>query len=315
LVLFGENQGVFGRLAALGFVAGMCLFPIARRRVVASVLYVSILTCATAVAHSTSRGAALAAVVGGIAVLTLVLIGNAAIVRHRSVSVLGLTAALAFIVVSALTFFPTGRGVQTLTALPSNVDQFVQVPLLSQSLPTPPGSSPVERSSAPPSVLPAPASPPTPSVAPASATPDPAAVYESDLSLAYRIERYRVAIAQFEASPIIGVGFTHGVFARDGQDYVHNIVLEVLSELGLIGLACFGFLLVGVAAALVRGGSDWEVVVVAVLLLYAFVAAQTSGNLTINRLFFILCIALVAHARETTRHGVPISAIGSRVAV
>jgi O-antigen ligase len=307
LVLFGENQGVFGRLAALGFVAGMCLLPISRRPLAASGLYVLILVCATAVAHSTSRGAALAGAVGGIAVVALLLTTSGVITRHRLVSALGLAAAWGFMVASALTFFPTGRGVQTLTALPSNIEQFVQVPLLSQSLPTPLGSPSVEPSTTPvsglsplpPLVQPTAVPTPTASHAPAGATRDPAAVYESDLSLAYRIERYRVAIAQFEASPLIGVGFTHGVFARDGQDYVHNIFLEVASELGLIGLACLAFLLVSVAAALVRARSDWEVAVAGVLLLCAFVAAQTSGNLTINRLFFILCIALVAHARET----------------
>jgi hypothetical protein len=296
LLLFGENAVVFGRAAGIGFVAGLCLVPLSRRGPVSSILlYCGILLCATAVAHSTSRSAAIAAVLSGMALIAVVLLHRNGLPRGQALrSVLVLVAASAFLLVSATTFFPTGRGVQTLTALPSELPQFVQVPLLAQSLPT---SSPTSPASASPLA----ASPaPSVSVSPApSHSPDPAKVYESDLSLAYRIERYRIAAAQFMASPLTGIGYTRGIYSREGQDYAHNIFLEVASELGLVGLACLAIPLLALARALVRKRSSWELGMGAALLLFMFIAAQTSGNLTINRLFFVLCIALLGYASTT----------------
>jgi hypothetical protein len=296
LLLWRENEVVFGRTVAMGFVAGMCLTPVAwRSGTRMTFVYVGTLACATAVAHSTSRGAALAAMLCGILVLALLVVHRDRALEHRKIaSLVAVTAAIAFLAVSAMTFFPTGRGVRTLTAVPSELPQFVQVPLLSQSLPTP-RSQALTGTAA--SVAPSAAASARPSVsASLTPSPDPARVYESDLALAYRVERYRIAAAQFIASPLIGLGYTHGIYARDGQSYAHNLFLEVASELGLVGLACLAVLLIAVGSALTRIRDSWELTSAAVVLACIFAMTQTSGNLTINRLFFVLCVAVLTGA-------------------
>jgi len=298
-LLFNANTVAFGRVVALGFVAGICLLPIALRRpAYGAMAYGGVVACATAVAHSTSRGSALEAALCGAFVAVLLVVHRDPTRRFRTgPSVSAVATAVAFLVVSAMTFFPTGRGVQTLIALPSELPQFVQVPLLSQSLQTATPTASQLRTTSP--TARAPSESPTLNTATTSpsptTSPDPASVYQSDLSLAYRVERYRIAAAQFMSSPIVGLGYTHGVYARDGQDYAHNLFLEVASELGLVGLACLAVLLTAGAAALARAVSNWETAILAVLLACTFAMAQTSGNLTINRLVFVLCVGALAY--------------------
>jgi hypothetical protein len=304
LLLFRENQVSFGRVVALGFVAALCVLPAIRRSdLMAAALAASVIS-ATAVAHSTSRGAAVTSAVCGVVLLGLLILlyRNRWPRRRTTASVAAITVAMLYLVISAISFFPTGRGVRSLVAVPAELPQFVNVPLLSESVatrpPAPASTVSGGDSSGPPASRASSAPSPSPSIFP-SPTPDPALVaYEPDLALAYRIERYRIAIAQFISSPIVGLGYTHGVLARDGQEYAHNIELEVASELGVVGLACLALVLVALARHLVRWRQRWEFVAMGVLVGAAFLMAQTSGNLTINRLFFIMSVGIVAMSEK-----------------
>ena len=89
-----------------------------------------------------------------------------------------------------------------------------------------------------------------------------AAVGAEDLSIVGRLEAWQVAERVFEERPLLGVGegaFLHawGQYAPIdsdrlfGQRYVaHNLLLEVLAQLGLVGLFGFtGFVLISLWSA------------------------------------------------------------------
>jgi len=325
LLLFRENQVAFGRVVAIGFLAALCLVPAVRGRAFVAASVGASLVCATAVAHSTSRGAAVTAAICAAGLLLITFLLRDRWSPRRAFGSLAVTAvATAYLVVSAISFFPTGRGVQSLAALPSELPQFVNVPLLSQSVPTrPPGIATTEtapptaptETTVPTSQAPTSIAPSPPAVISARPTPDPALVaYEPDLSLAYRLERYRIAVAQFMLSPVFGLGYTHGVLARDGQDYAHNIFLEVASELGIVGLACLALVLIAVVRQLARWRQRWEFLTMGILLSAFFLMAQTSGNLTINRFFFILCVALLAMSAKARPHDTATASTAALVA-
>lgn len=115
---------------------------------------------------------------------------------------------------------------------------------------------------------------------------------KNDASASERINRYEFAFDMFKESPIIGKGI--GSFAVeyeqiDARSYPHNIFLEVLSEMGLLGLMLLvGLLVIGLKrmlSGLSKKLYSERVILIAVFL-FAFLNANVSSDLNDNRLFF-----------------------------
>lgn len=123
-------------------------------------------------------------------------------------------------------------------------------------------------------------------------------------SVSSRLAKWDTAMQAFTDSPIVGVG-TGGFAAltEAEQDYPHNLILELLSEHGLIGFACMAGFVGLVLLRSYAGISDESSMVQRKLLIPIFagtvfllLAAQTSGSLLDLRLLFVfLGMLLVLH--------------------
>jgi O-Antigen ligase. len=109
-------------------------------------------------------------------------------------------------------------------------------------------------------------------------------------SVSERIRRYHVAFDMFKESPIIGKGIdSFSVYFSIPGDYPHNIFLEFMSELGLIGLCLFVLLLLFALYSFPFKSLNniqfklysWPVVL---LFLLSFLNANVSGNIIGNRM-------------------------------
>lgn len=100
----------------------------------------------------------------------------------------------------------------------------------------------------------------------------------------------------------------------DTRYYPHNIVLEVLFELGVVGLvllgALFGYALLNVARDWTDHGGATHVVL-AVLFAYMLVNVMVTGDLNDNRFLFAI-VGVMAYAAGSRRIGSLRSAFGSK---
>jgi O-antigen ligase len=117
-------------------------------------------------------------------------------------------------------------------------------------------------------------------------------------SVGMRKSLYLTALRLWLAHPLLGCGIgSFPVLAGLGdiRAYPHNIILELLIELGLVGLVLFGLLAcIPMYALLQRRRLRRESVVVVVWLLFVYMMlnAMVSGDLTDNRfLFFVIGLA------------------------
>jgi O-antigen ligase len=131
------------------------------------------------------------------------------------------------------------------------------------------------------------------------------AVNQSSGTLAFRLERFRLALAEWPASPLFGLG-TNSFGQRHWDpsqnydpDYLPNLVLVTLYDSGLLGfLALFAVFAVLVGALIkivLRGKNSWRsAVALAVLcgLATLFVSYQTTSGLWYSYNWIILAIAV-----------------------
>lgn len=118
---------------------------------------------------------------------------------------------------------------------------------------------------------------------------------DSDTSALGRLNRYMVALDMWGKKPLIGNGigsfslFYNGV---DMRDYPHNIFLEILSELGIVGFVVFFLLIIN---SLYNGwilfkkkfkAIDSLQMTLILAFLYLFINANVSGDINDNRLMF-----------------------------
>jgi len=110
-----------------------------------------------------------------------------------------------------------------------------------------------------------------------------------ETSAGARVYFWGEAIDQFIQNPIMGIGF--GRFADIYGVYPHNLFLEVLVEIGLIGF--IGFLLMMYmslkSVVFLLTSEEKKNVFFASLWVYYFVNSMFSGNLIINQEFFVMC--------------------------
>lgn len=116
---------------------------------------------------------------------------------------------------------------------------------------------------------------------------------EGDAATEERLMMYKSAIRLWEESPYWGNGV--GSFALDygGMDtklYPHNIFLEILSELGMIGLFLFlGLLLIGLYKGyliLKQNKNNKYGVLILLSFIMLLINANATGDLNDNRIFF-----------------------------
>lgn len=120
---------------------------------------------------------------------------------------------------------------------------------------------------------------------------------ETGYSTLTRVGFWKLAWSLFMRNPLLGVGlggFSYWATGYDTREYPHNMVLEVLSETGLVGLTTlvliFATALRGLVRAAKHGSAEsrrilflsWS------LLVYAFVNSCVSGDLNDNRMVFAL---------------------------
>jgi len=115
-------------------------------------------------------------------------------------------------------------------------------------------------------------------------------------SVALRIDFIIAALSAMCSSPIIGLGIGGFSTYYIGQDkaffYPHNIVLEVGSELGIIGLGFFLSIVGACLYELIRTRKRYNNKLylgstVLALYVYTFLNALLSGNINDNRIFFV----------------------------
>ena len=127
-------------------------------------------------------------------------------------------------------------------------------------------------------------------------------------SAAARAANWQHAVAYWAERPLVG----HGVGAwpilnlgRDKSAYPHNLILELLVEVGLIGVVLFAALMLVATrrVSLQRLREDPSLMCVLMLCLNAFVNAMTSGDLADNRNLFTM-LGLLAMV-PLTRPNIP----------
>ena len=91
-----------------------------------------------------------------------------------------------------------------------------------------------------------------------------------------RVYLFNWAYELFKSKPIFGWGFG---YTDHAYSYPHNIILEVLAELGIVGLVLFLLALIHRFWAV-----DGKI---RVLILFTFILALVSGNMAQNYLFFL----------------------------
>jgi O-antigen ligase len=130
-------------------------------------------------------------------------------------------------------------------------------------------------------------------------------VNESSGTLAFRLERFRLALAEWPSSPIFGLGTNsyaqrHWDPTRDyAPDYLPNLVLMTLYDTGLLGFltlfAVFAILTGALIKVTLRAKNDWQRVLVLAMLcgaLALFVSYQATNGFWFSYTWIILAIAV-----------------------
>lgn len=141
----------------------------------------------------------------------------------------------------------------------------------------------------------------------AARTPTDASDYAASVgdSAGSRLDYYQTAVELWQSAPLTGHGYgSFAVLNRgvDARHYPHNILLEVLSELGLVGFILLASLLAYPALVVIRAGRrnvTAHTVLIAGLVVYMLVNAMVSGDIPSNRaLFMLLGLTALPHANS-----------------
>ncbi|MFD3446621.1 O-antigen ligase family protein [Microbacteriaceae bacterium 4G12] len=124
-----------------------------------------------------------------------------------------------------------------------------------------------------------------------------------------RTERYKVAIDLFEENPIMGNGIGGFGYTYNGSDtrgYPHNIFLELMAELGVLGGLVFLLLLIKCIKPYFLAGSKRNHTQYAlfIIFLFYFLNANVSGDLNDNRVMFcfLSLLAISNYAFEDNKN-------------
>lgn len=102
-----------------------------------------------------------------------------------------------------------------------------------------------------------------------------------------RQDAWRVAIALFLENPIAGVEFS-GFSFYHALPYPHNLFLEILCELGLIGFLCiFPVVLNFIRVVMGRFTKSKELILAVIMFLFFFIEAQVSFTLWMHKMLYV----------------------------
>lgn len=145
-------------------------------------------------------------------------------------------------------------------------------------------------------------------------------------SLISRIRDQQTTLEAWRSAPVLGHGTGSSSFVIAGADqpafgivqgiYPHNVVIELLGEVGLVGLAAylfgFGGLVVWGFRESRRGETSWVLPATAALVAGAFIASQIGADLTIHNDLWILSALLAVALQGHRRRGQQPSSMGVR---
>jgi O-antigen ligase len=115
----------------------------------------------------------------------------------------------------------------------------------------------------------------------------------SDESTLERLLLWRGALAQFNASPLLGESFVEAIT----RGYPHNDILEAMMATGIVGLLLLLFLLlVGLISTLHQLKKN-EFRWLGILFLQILAGEQTSGSLYFSQIFWTMLLIVIAVAR------------------
>jgi O-antigen ligase len=130
-------------------------------------------------------------------------------------------------------------------------------------------------------------------------------ISESSGTLAFRLERFRVALQEWPASPILGLGTNsygqrHWDPTQDyAPDYLPNLLLATLYDTGILGSLTLLVVFVVLVGALIwlalRGETAWQRTIALAMLCGAavlFVSYQTTNGFWFSYVWIILAVAL-----------------------
>jgi O-antigen ligase len=109
-----------------------------------------------------------------------------------------------------------------------------------------------------------------------------------------RAEYYLTAYRLWLAKPFLGYGIGSWpilIGLPDVNSYPHNILLEIMVELGLVGLILFGFILICALKGLIQSKYYKSILysmVILMMFINAFTGAMFSGDINDNRIVFAL---------------------------
>lgn len=109
-----------------------------------------------------------------------------------------------------------------------------------------------------------------------------------------RIEYYMISEKLWLSNPVFGYGIGSWPILNglpDASYYPHNLVLEILVELGLIGLILFGLIVLLALKGFIKQNKKTNIFlgsVVLMLFVNAFTGAMLSGDINDNRILFVL---------------------------
>ena len=109
-----------------------------------------------------------------------------------------------------------------------------------------------------------------------------------------RIDFYSISENLWLANPLFGYGIGSWPILNglpDVYSYPHNIVLEILVELGLIGLILFGLIVFFALKGFIKQNNKSNILwgsIVLMLFVNAFIGAMLSGDMNDNRILFTL---------------------------
>ena len=136
------------------------------------------------------------------------------------------------------------------------------------------------------------------------------------LSFQSRLRVQRLALEGWLEAPLFGKGTGSSAFLIARADepkfgvvqgiYPHNLTVELLAEVGLLGTLVYLGTLLGVAGASyrvlrARGDSEWVLPILAALTVQAFVFSQGGGDLTTNNQLWITAALLAVATSDIGR--------------
>jgi len=120
--------------------------------------------------------------------------------------------------------------------------------------------------------------------------------YNNDYSSTIRIDMWKSALHQFRTNPVFGDSFINNV----GQHYSHNIVMDVLMSVGVVGSIPFIIYLLAPFVYFIRLPSERKrsVSVLFVIFLAFLMLYMTSGGLFTAAEFWILSAAIIGISQK-----------------